>query len=90
VLAGEGFLCLAVAASPAVARAVMLLDAPLVKAALREAQDPLLLVGSANVYDSRVPNGPNRVSCRASRHVITAQVAGHQYRGWIHIPKETT
>jgi class 3 adenylate cyclase len=70
--------------------AFRLLDAPLVKAALKKAQDPLLLVGSASVYDSRVPNGPNRVGCTASRHVITAEVAGHQYRGWIHIPKETT
>jgi hypothetical protein len=69
--------------------AFRLLDAPLVKAALKEAKDPLVLVASANVYDSHVPNGPNRVRYTTSRHVITAEVAGHQYRGWIHVPEET-
>ena len=40
--------------------AFRLLDAPLFKAALREAHGPLLLVGSANVDDPGTPYGPDR------------------------------
>ena len=69
--------------------AFRLLDAPLVKAALREAHGPLLLVGSAKVDDPGAPYGPDRVGYTASHRLITAEVAGHQYRGWIHIPTET-
>jgi class 3 adenylate cyclase len=70
--------------------AFRLLDAPPVKAALRETQGPLLLVGSASLYDSSASNGPDRAGYPASRNVITAKVAGHQYQGWIHVPAETT
>ena len=55
--------------------AFRLLDAPLVKAALREAHGPLLLVGSANVDDPGAPYGRDGVGYTASDRPITAEVA---------------
>ena len=69
--------------------AFRLLDAPLFKAALRETHGPLLLVGSASVDDPGAPYGPDRAGYTASHRPVTAEVAGRQYRGWIHIPTET-
>ena len=68
--------------------AFRLLDAPEVKAALREAPDPLLLVVSADALDSVVPHDPEESGHPASRRLITAQVAGRQHQGWIHVPTE--
>lgn len=68
--------------------AFRLLDAPEVKAALREAQDPLVLVVSADALDSVVPHDPEGSGRPASRRLITAQVAGRQHQGWIHVPAQ--
>ena len=68
--------------------AFRLLDAPRVKAALREAQGPLLLVVSGDVYDSVAPHDPDGIGHTASHRLITAEVAGHEYQGWIHSPTE--
>ncbi len=64
--------------------AFRLLDAPRVKAALREAQGSLLLVVSGDAYDSVAPHGPDGIDHTASHRLITAEVAGHEYQGWIH------
>jgi class 3 adenylate cyclase len=66
--------------------AFRLLDAPRVKAALKTAPGPLLLVISSDIYAMVSPDdlaGPGRT---ISSRPVTAQVAGHQYQGWIHIP----
>ena len=68
--------------------AFRLLDAADVKATLREAQDPLLLVVSGDTLDLVLPHGPEASGPPASRRLITAQVAGHEYPGWIHVPPE--
>jgi len=68
--------------------AFRLLDAPRVKAELRQAQGSLLLVVSTDVYDSVAPLGPDGAGHPASRRLITGEVAGHEYQGWIHVPTE--
>ena len=68
--------------------AFRLLDAPRVKAVLREAPGPLSLVVSGDVYDCVAPNGSGGTGPTASGHLVTAQVADHEYQGWIHIPAE--
>jgi class 3 adenylate cyclase len=67
--------------------AFRLLDAPRAKAALATAPGPLLLVVSGDLYDSAAPH--DREDDYATvRRLITAEVAGHEYRGWIHTPME--
>jgi HD domain len=66
--------------------AFRLLDSPRVKIALTEAQGPVLVVVSDDVYDSVVPHGSDGIDHAASRRLVTAQVADHEYQGWIHIP----
>lgn len=68
--------------------AFRLLDAPRVKAELRQAQGSLLLVVSTDVYDSAAAPGPDGTPHSSSRRLITAEVAGHEYQGWIHVPTE--
>ena len=68
--------------------AFRLLDAPRVKAALGEAPGSLSLVVSGDVYHSVAPHGSGGTGYTASGHLVTAQVAGHEYQGWIHIPAE--
>ncbi len=70
--------------------AFRLLDAPHVKAALRKAQSPLVLVVSGDAAGSVAPHGPEGSGHPASRQLITAEVAGHEYQGWIHTPTEST
>jgi HD domain len=59
-----------------------LLDAPPVKTALKTAPGSLLLVISGNVHDT-LTCGSGQTSCY---RLVTVQVAGHEYRGWIHVP----
>lgn len=65
--------------------AFRLLDAPRVKTALKTAQGPVLLVVSGDIHDL-----VTSCSCGATGHTasrpVTVQVAGHEHRGWIHIP----
>jgi hypothetical protein len=70
--------------------AFRLLDAPGVKAALREAQGPLMFVVSSDAADSVVAHSLDGSGHPTSRHLITAEVAGHEHHGWIHIPTEAT
>jgi hypothetical protein len=66
--------------------AFRLLDAPRVKAALRAAHEPLLLIVSGEVYQSAVRRDPAETGQPAFRRLVTAKVAGHDHQGWIHIP----
>jgi hypothetical protein len=69
--------------------AFRLLDAPRAKMALKEARGPVLVVVSGDVYDSVAPHGSDGTRRPPSgRHLVTAQVAGHEYQGWIHVPAE--
>jgi len=65
--------------------AFRLLDDPRVKATLTTAQGPVLLVVSGDIH-----NLVTSSSCGATGHTasrpVTVQVAGHEHRGWIHIP----
>lgn len=65
--------------------AFRLLDAPRVKAELKTAPGPLLLVVSSDIYTAVAPDDPGLGPSVSSR-LVTAQVAGHQYQGWIHVP----
>jgi HD domain len=66
--------------------AFRLLDAPQVKAAPRAAHEPLLLIVSGEVYESAVRHDPAETGQPAFRWLVTADVAGHDHQGWIHIP----
>jgi hypothetical protein len=66
--------------------AFRLLDAPRVKAALRAAHEPLLLIISGEVYEAAVRYNPAETGQPAFRRLVTAEVAGHPHQGWIHIP----
>jgi hypothetical protein len=66
--------------------AFRLLDAPHVKTALKTAPGPLLLVVSGNVHDAVAPDNPCGAGLTNSSRLVTAQVAGKEYQGWIHIP----
>jgi hypothetical protein len=66
--------------------AFRLLDAPRIKAALRAAYGPLLLVVSGEIYESVVRHGPEEPGHPAFSWLVTAEVAGHDHQGWIHIP----
>ncbi|MDQ2813341.1 MAG: HD domain-containing protein [Actinomycetota bacterium] len=67
--------------------AFRLLDAPRVKAALKTAQGPVLLVVSDDVHNlvtSCLCGPAGHIAC----HLVTVQVAGHEHLGWIHVPAE--
>jgi HD domain len=68
--------------------AFRLLDAPRVKMALKDAPGPVLVVASGDVYHSIGPHGSDGIDHTASRGLVTAQVADHEYQGWIHIPQK--
>jgi hypothetical protein len=69
--------------------AFRLLDAPRVKQAFKAAQGPLLLVISGDIYDSAVRHSAGGIGHTAFRRLVTAEVAGNEHQGWIHIPAET-
>ena len=66
--------------------AFRLLDAPDVKAALRAAHEPLLLIVSGEIYESAVRHDPAETGQPAFRWLTTAKVADHHHQGWIYIP----
>ena len=68
--------------------AFRLLDAALVKRALRVGTDPLILVVSGEIYRSVVRHGYDGIDQHAFRPLVRVQVAGNHYRGWIRIPEE--
>ena len=62
-------------------------DAPRVKTALKTAQAPVLLVVSSDVHNM-VASCSCGVTGHTASRLVTVQVAGHEYQGWIHIPAE--
>lgn len=70
--------------------AFRLLDASRVKRALREATDPLILVISGDIYSSVVRHGYHGIDQQTFHPLVRVQIAGKHYRGWIHIPEQTT
>jgi len=70
--------------------AFRLLDASRVKRALREAADPLTLVISGDIYSSVVRHGYDGIDQKTFHPLVRVQIAGKRYRGWIHMPEQTT
>jgi len=64
--------------------AIRLLDASPVKRALKEAQGPLVLVISEEIYRGIVAQG--YVDDCDYRQACRVRVAGKQHRGWVHVP----
>lgn len=69
--------------------AFRLLDAPRVKMALKTAPGPLLLVVSSEVYGSVMGHGYDGTGQQAFHRLVSAQIAGKRYPGWINIPAES-
>ena len=67
--------------------AFRLLDAPRVKTALKAAQGPVLLVVSSDVLNP-IASCCRSVTGHTASRLVTVQVAGHEYQGWIHIPAQ--
>ena len=67
--------------------AFRLLDAPRFKKALREADSPLILIVSGEIYGSVVRHGFAGIDQHAFRPLVRVEVAGHCYRGWVNIPE---
>ena len=61
-------------------------DAPRLKTALQAAHGPFLLVLSGDVYDLVVRHGTGGTGHTAFHRLVTAEVAGNQHQGWIHLP----
>ena len=70
--------------------AFRLLDAAHVKRALRVAVCPLTLVISEDIYRTVVRHGYTGIDQSAFHQLVSTQVAGNRYKGWIHIPEETS
>jgi class 3 adenylate cyclase len=70
--------------------AFRLLDASRVKRELREAADPLILVISRDIYSSVVRHGYDGIDQQTFHPLVCVRIAGKRYRGWIHIPEQTT
>lgn len=64
--------------------AVRLLDAPLVKKALKQAASPLVLVISDEIYSGIVCHG--YVDANTYLPLVRVRVAKRWHRGWVHVP----
>jgi HD domain len=63
--------------------ACRLLDAPVVKKALKAAPGPLILVVSGDIYSSVVRHGHDQIANGTFHRLVRKQVAGRHYAGWI-------
>jgi hypothetical protein len=66
--------------------AFRLLDAPGVKRALKEANHPLMLVVSGDIYGSVIRHGYDGIDRSAFHRLVTTQIAGNRHPGWIQMP----
>jgi class 3 adenylate cyclase len=66
--------------------AFRLLDAAVVKKALRAAADPLVLVISGDIYQAIVRHGYEGIDPHAFQPLVRIHVADHRYPGWIYVP----
>lgn len=62
--------------------AFRLLDAPVLKEALCTAPEPLMLVVSGDVYGSVARHVHDGID-----HLVSAEIAGTRFRGWIRMPR---
>jgi hypothetical protein len=63
--------------------ACRLLDAPVVKKALKAAPGPLILVVSGDIYSSVVRHGYDQIAHGTFHRLVGKQIAGRNYAGWI-------
>lgn len=68
--------------------AIRLLDSPSVKKALRQAESPLVLVVSEQIYFGIVSQG--YVDRDTYWPLVRVRLAGKQHRGWVHIPHQNS
>lgn len=68
--------------------AFRLLDAPAVKAALEQADAPVALVVSDDIYRCVVKHGYAGIDVVRFDPLVTLHLAGAQHRGWVHVPAD--
>jgi class 3 adenylate cyclase len=66
--------------------AFRLLDAPRLKACLRQEAAPLIMVVSDEIYRSVVRHQYDRIDSSDYGPMIRVHVAGRRYLGWVHVP----
>ncbi len=66
--------------------AFRLLDAPRVKAGLRDTSAPLVVVVSGQIYESVILHRHDGIRPEAYRRATRVQLCGIQRQGWLHIP----
>ena len=66
--------------------AFRLLDAAPVKKRLQLTTAPLVLVISEDIFRSIVRHGYGGIDQRSFDPLVRVQIAGHRYRGWVHVP----
>jgi hypothetical protein len=55
--------------------------------ALKATTSPLILIVSGHIYSSIVRHGYYQGDGSAFRHLVTRQIAGNRYPGWIQVPE---
>jgi len=68
--------------------AFRLLDASQVKQALQMTSAPLILVISDDIFKAVVRHGYDGIDPQAFDPFDGIQIAGHRYRGWVHVPEQ--
>lgn len=66
--------------------AFRLLNAPVVKASLRSATGPLVVVVSGQIYESVVFHGFGGIAPETYRRAVRVRVCGLPRIGWVHVP----
>lgn len=66
--------------------AFRLLDTPRLKAHLRNAREPLVLVASDEMYGSIIRHGYDGIDDEEFRPLVAVNVGGQRRKGWVHLP----
>jgi hypothetical protein len=69
--------------------AFRLLDAPKLKQCLQQAEGPLVLVVSEEIYQAIVRHRYDGICDDAFHQMVRVHVAGRRRQGWVHIPAES-
>jgi hypothetical protein len=67
--------------------AFRLLDAPQLKAHLRDGIAPLALVASDYIYQSIIRHGYDGIDDEEFRPLVTVKVGDQRRKGWVHLPR---
>jgi hypothetical protein len=67
--------------------AFRLLDAPQLKACLRDGAAPLALVASDYIYQSIIRHGYDGIDDEAFRPLVTVKVGDQRRKGWVRLPQ---